>query len=449
MKHLIRRVAVAAALATLSLAATAECWQWSAKERMPDITQEPASSAVAMDGTGATWVLIGEGPAGGRVLVSRRAPDGSWGQPLVLAQAAEPMIMRDAQMHVDDAGHALAFWAECDRYARCANKAAAFTQTSGWESPRQLPSGRVSVGMATNGRTLILSADDYGDTPAYLTPWSPDTGWGEAEVSGRFYHHRPKFSVAVNNAGQAVISVVNGLRVAVKYRRAPGVRWSEVARINELGRKPFTDHAPVALNESGQAMVVWSDRLPDRHDRINAKRLDVGRDVLLPTEILTSEEKDRALDPSVTMNARGQVVAGWMRQRGPDAAEQIQTRLGDPVRGWTPMLRLTQWNQSVGGPRLSSVETGQVVGLAATKAKSSAATGVASQVLMGDGTSVTFTHLKPEAYDAQWSTPRPLWLSTNRNGQALVAWAETPTPDAYELMLQLGRPRPDGSCAAP
>lgn len=415
---------------------------------MPQLTEEPEWSSVALDGTGTVWVLVGEkANTGSRVLVSQRAPDGTWKKPMELAHAPG-MAMSNTQVLVDNSGNALTIWRECDKKFNCANKAAGFSVASGWESPRTLPSGWIFAGMAPNGQSLVLTAEIDSDAPVSLTPWSPQAGWGTVEMSRAFRHQIPQFSVAVNSAGQAVIASLNLWNVQAMYRSAPNQRWSDVFTISESAARPYNEIPPLALNDSGQAMVAWADRAQYKHHRINTKRLDVTLGVWQATDVVSGEGGRLAKHPALSMNASGQALVGWWRRhlgkpRPPNAF--IETTQSDGLGAWQPIQTFATLS-GLNKARLNLDDAVRAIGLA--RQSLDGQTGLVSEVTLPAGEQVTTVHMPLRSY-VGIGGDRPEWLSSNHVGQALVAWAEMPTKKRFKLMLQLGAPQAGEGCGAP
>lgn len=455
MKHLIRRVALAAALA-LSLPAShagSACWVWSAQEAVPGMAEKPNYASVALDGTGAAWVLATERMADGdRVRMRQQSGGGLWQAPVDLFELNGASSDR-VTVQADREGNGIAVWNHrTEEPWESHIYAASYSPSRGWDEARRLEadSSFFSVAMAPNGYSMVITdSSDYWEHAGYVHSWSPASGWSAVEALGPWYRYRfGTYRLAVNSAGQSVVSWLWAGNVLAMHRHRPNGRWSHPAYLNGTGRQfdgRFMVMAPVRLNEQGEAMVAWSDRERPQHARVFTRRMQMGQGGWQPAEMLSGEQKLKAVHPLIDLNDAGQAMVSWRRLGV--AIEyppyQIQTRR-DLGAGWEPTRRMESGHSALDETVIAMSPQGHTVTAwkYAPKKELASPVTIASTVQLPHGQRITTTHVsrKGAVRDSR------LWLAKNAQGQMLLAWDDFAEDGSYRLMTQRGEAQQGPGC---
>jgi hypothetical protein len=304
-----------------------------AARQAPDGTwQEPVSvdtpvgalaayQHVAMDATGnavATWVRQASFPT---VWASRFSPAIGWTPPERLTPAGEQGWF--PQLAVDPMGHGLAVWRSTRLnfppidWTIWASRLAQgqWEPAQAIQSPRLETGGSAGVAVSADGTALAVWAELQGGIPRiWANRFRPQTGWATAEPISDEDPRGVSFAdVAMDAMGDGtavslhwVASAVQDI-VAIRYIAGRG--WD--APVTAAARRNSVQSPQLAMDPSGNALVVWHEAGPGDVFRLWTTRFTIGagwgQPVLLQDEVGTVEPA------RIAMDAEGNGTAVWRR----------------------------------------------------------------------------------------------------------------------------------------
>ena len=230
-----------------------------------DLGVDTAGNALAI------WTM--NAGAGLLAYTSRWVPGSAWTAPA--AVETDTAGVSTPHIAVDSAGNAIAIWAQPEgpNNVECS---ARYAPGSGWEAgvviqaPDVPSTGQSQIACDAAGNALALWAQN---SPTEGGIWAranltPDS-W-QSELNLAWGGSAPALSVSPN--GHAVVAALSSLRVlASRVDATSGSDWGAALQV----QTEFTtsDAPDVAVNDSGVAIVVWSQLDADSRWRIWAARL--------------------------------------------------------------------------------------------------------------------------------------------------------------------------------
>jgi len=204
---------------------------------------------------------------------SRWVPGSAWTAPVAVESATAGVTT--PHLALDSAGNAIAIWAQPEA-ANYREWGARYALGSGWQTPVAIQStalpttGQSQIGCDAAGNALALWAQN---SPTVGGIWAdanlkPNTWQGEKSLA--WAGSAPALSVSPN--GHAVVAALSSLRVlASRVDAKAGSDWG--AALSVQTEFTTSDAPDVAVNDSGVAIVVWSQLDADSRWRIWAGRL--------------------------------------------------------------------------------------------------------------------------------------------------------------------------------
>jgi hypothetical protein len=230
-----------------------------------DLGVDTAGNALAI------WTM--NAGAGLLAYTSRWASGSAWTAPAAVESGTAGVST--PHLALDSAGNAIAIWAQPEA-ANYREWGARYALGSGWQTPvaiqsTALPStGQAQIGCDAAGNALALWAQN---SPTVGGVWAnanskPDAWQGAKSLT--WAASAPALSVSPN--GHAVVAALSALRVLAS--RVDLKTGSSLAAALSVQTELTTADAPdVAVNDSGVAIVVWSQLGADSRWRIWARRL--------------------------------------------------------------------------------------------------------------------------------------------------------------------------------
>jgi hypothetical protein len=172
-------------------------------------------------------------------------------------------------------------------------------------------------------------------------------------------------SVRVNSRGDIVILLTLGYQnsalVVAATRQGLAGRW----RVGTLARvsSSYTRRPLLALDGAGRVTVAWMNAFPGKPFVIRVVRGAVGRGGWrLSTDVLRVQPNllaGLASGPSLALNPRGQLVAGWREPAG--AATRLLSALRGPAGPWQAPQVIAESEPNGTGPSVALSPGGSLI----------------------------------------------------------------------------------------
>jgi hypothetical protein len=230
-----------------------------------DLGVDTAGNALAI------WTM--NAGAGLLAYTSRWVPGSAWTAPA--AVETDTAGVSTPHIAVDSAGNAIAIWAQPEA-ANYREWGARYVLGSGWQTGAPIQ----ATALPSTGQSQI-ACDAAGNALALWVQNSPTVGgiWAHANLTPDAWQgaknlawagSAPALSVSPN--GHAVVAALSSLRVlASRVDATSGSDWG--AALSVQTEFTTSDAPDVAVNDSGAAIVVWSQLDAESHWRIWARRL--------------------------------------------------------------------------------------------------------------------------------------------------------------------------------
>lgn len=314
---------------------------WGSAQLIENLVGDLYQPRIAMDSGGnaiAVWSSQYD-----RIYANRYVAGGGWGT----AQRLDSMSGGNPDIVMDPSGSAIVVWQGSDIngsgiYARF------FSTGSGWSAPQLIGTrnGADSVNNARivvdgNGNAIAVWSQSNG-TSYNLTAnrYTQGIGWGTAQPIETLSREADEADIAMNASGDAVVvwrdrtldgngNLVDAPVYAVRY--TPGSGWGTVQRLDSGTNYGYVLDVPrVAIDAQGNAIAVWHD-YDGAGQRIYARRYVAGSG-WGALEQLQSPTGNDAWRPDVAMDANGNAIAVWMQSHVPTFG--IFVNRYTPGSGW-------------------------------------------------------------------------------------------------------------------
>ena len=250
--------------------------------------------ALAPDGR-AVAVWEGLPPITGTIQASVRPPNGSWSKPVTVSSDAGPPLIG-----VDGKGNAIAVWA-----ASSGIETASLTAGGSWTAVHNLASGGRSADLAVNASGAVIVAW-AGSGGTIVTDSGTVLGGFAAPVTiAPAAYRQGSPSVALNDAGQASL-VWRGRTTVLAATRSAGGTWSATSQLiaNASGS------VDTAIDSSGNAVAafVQYNAATGTFPVYASQHPPAGA---WGTAALLSTPNDYAPAPQAVADPAGTVVVAW------------------------------------------------------------------------------------------------------------------------------------------
>lgn len=271
---------------------------------------------VAVDGTGraiAVWEASVDGVS--RLQTADRRADGTWSTPVTLSgadhHAGSPAIAVDPRGGATVVWHGSATSGDAPDDVRAIHRPAGGT----WGSPLVLADHAVSPHVDVDGQGNAVavwtqSVDGILEVRTATLPsgrvWSKAVTLSEPGRDAKL----PRVAVNASGTAVAVWRGYDGSDWRVQAARRPsGGAWSAPALVSGSGRS--AEDAEVALDGTGNAVAVWRrDGVVNvDSDAVQVADLPAGGSWSAPVTVSSADLP--ALEPKVSVDTRGNVVAAW------------------------------------------------------------------------------------------------------------------------------------------
>lgn len=285
------------------------------------------SQRVAMDATGnavAVWSRSASYPT---VWASRFSPGTGWSPPERLTSASDqgpfPQFQGSfPQLAVDPTGNGLAVWQSTRlSFPRDWTIWASRLTEGQWEPAQAIQSpllelgGSPAVAVSADGTGLAVWNERHGGVPGiWANRFRPATGWATAEpISDEDPRGLSFADVAMDAMGNGMAVSLHWVASAVQdieaTRHVVGRGWD--VPVTAAASRNSVQSPHLAMDPSGNALVIWHEAGPGDVFRLWATRFTIGagwgRPVLLQDEVGTVEPA------RIAMDAEGNGTAVWRR----------------------------------------------------------------------------------------------------------------------------------------
>jgi hypothetical protein len=246
-----------------------------------------------------------------------------------------------------------------------------------------------------------------------LAPAGASASWTEPVLlsPGGFDANNPHVAMDKDGDAIAVWNRVDGTffnRIHARPRTAAGTWGAVSGPLSDTGQ--HAENARVALDEDGDALIVWM-RPDGTHTRIQARtRSKAG--VLGP--VLTLSAAGGAADePRVAVDDDGDAIVSWIRNNGTNTVAQARTRTAAGV--WAPTTALSAAGENASGSRVAIDDSGN--GIVVWHRDDGSLDRVQYRARPAAGPWGPLTHVTAATLDAE--NPD---VDMDQDGDALIAW---------------------------
>ena len=291
-----------------------------------------------------------------------------------------------------------------------------------------------------SGNAVVVWGDDRnGDSDIYAQRldasgnrlWATDVRVNSD--SGTASQHLP--AVAVDGSGNALVvwrDDRNGNYdiYAQKLNIAGGRLWAEDVRVNSDSGMAWQDAPAVAMYEDGNAIVVWYD-LRNGDADIYAQKLDGGGSKLWGTDVRVSSDSGMAwqYDPSVAVSGGANAIVVWRNYRNGDSDIYAQKLGGGGNKLWEVDVRVNSDSGTASQvvPAVAMDRSGNV--LVVWLDWRSNSEGIYAQRLDGSGNRLwpADVRVSSDSGTAQQDSPT---VAMYGDGNAIVVWHDYRNGDA-------------------
>jgi hypothetical protein len=284
----------------------------------------PPYPTVAMNGEGAAVIAWVDDDT---IRATRRAPGGSWSEPVLVHSAAgsNPYLYRP-KVVLDAAGNGLALWSRRNLRVQGARlEGGVWSPAVTLDGGPGTDSSLWDVAMNAGGEAILVwrQCDDAGVCAMRVRRFDPDSGW-QAPVDLAPAGTGGSAAVAIDPAGDALAvwstswpnedgDDVSTLHAA----RLTGGVWSAPEEIAIGAARDEIDGVQAVVDDAGRGLVVWAHRFHDDEPccgdtfdtwfRARRFAMDGGFDPVMDID-LTREGNSHI---RLAMNAAGAAMALW------------------------------------------------------------------------------------------------------------------------------------------
>lgn len=408
------------------------------------IAPAPVSSPHAgMDDSGNVIALWLEADAGGvgKVMANRSTAAGGWGAPVQIdskTNTASSSGMGLPRVAVNESGNAVAVWKENNLL-----QDGVTTRLSIWSSRYTVATGQWSAAalLETNNDndafTPDVGIDSSGNAiavwiysvpgafnPTYATIFSAaGATWStpvDITTTGGVIDNSAAPKIAMNGSGKAIVAgsteVSNvGFRVwAVRY---DGTAWGGVVMIDGVvgaGGGQYGPTPQVAMNEAGDAFVVWSHQANGSAVQdVWANRYAAGTG-WGTAQLLETDSTSNSVEPQIAAGKNGNAMATWRHDGGnPGNYGRIAVNRYAAGTGWGTYELI--YSESSMHPQIVLDDSGNALAVWSDQGKA-----YAKRYLAGSDWGATLTTLETNSsYGYTENSP----IAMNKScGNAMAVW---------------------------
>ena len=302
---------------------------------------------VAVDADGnAIVVWVEAGATANRVWASRYVPTAGWEEP-ELIEVVDVGGARFPKIAVSPDGDAIVVWQQSDG-VRSNIMASRFAPTDGWSAPELVETSDLSgafdpdVSIDPAGNAIAVWTQSDGE---WINVWSnrfsPAAGWGTPETIATDDDRIPESPrVALDTSGNAVVvwhqrSSDPALRGVWSNRYAPTMGWSAAVRIDSMPGNSGL-FPKLAMDPSGNAIAVWAQ------GGIWANRFTPSNGWGDPEPLATPDEDDdnTPIDPQVGVDRHGNAIVAWRLISLSSNPEPVLASRFTASVGWAPPVQI-------------------------------------------------------------------------------------------------------------
>ncbi|MEW5879741.1 MAG: immunoglobulin domain-containing protein [Pseudomonadota bacterium] len=338
---------------------------WGSAQRIDSGPGDANEPRIALDGSGNALVVWWRSG----VHANRYAAGSGWGTAQLLAGGltANPDVVMDAS------GNAIAVWQRFDGSTDNID-ASRYTSGSGWSAPQPIENGAGSASNARiavdgSGNAIAVWSQSNG-TSYNLTAnrYTQGVGWGTAQPIETLSREADAPDIAMNASGDAVVvwrdlirdgngNLVDAPVYAIRY--TPGSGWGTAQRLDSGTNYRDVPYPPqVAIDAQGNAIAVWRD-YDGAGFRVFAGRYVAGSGWAAIEQLQSPGGGDVWYPPDVAMDVNGNAIVVWMQWQ--TTTFGIFGNRYTPGSGWGGATLLANATNDVGWPRVALNGSGTAI----------------------------------------------------------------------------------------
>jgi len=300
--------------------------------------------------------------------------DGAWANAEPIESNLSTEFSRAPDIAVDANGNALALWA---RYSDSSNKHSIwgnqYSANAGWTQPELIQTtpgdaGAPQIQFDANGNAVAIWAQaenvGYGYL-IYANRYTPDAGWGSAELIQTKVQDRPEWEdLAVNDNGSALVvwTTKSGGNVYLHSNHySPEQGWGQDELIGTATRTIESPH--VAMDNDGNGLVLWK-HLDGSGYKFFANHYSTGSGWATAAALKTDKVGD-TYTPDVAFDGSGNALAVWTGYSG-RSGDNYASRY-TPGSGWSDAELLETATGRVSMPKVAADASGNALAVWAQK----------------------------------------------------------------------------------
>ena len=291
------------------------------------------------------------------IWANRYTPGIGWGTAARI-KTNDKAVVEGLKIAFDASSNAMVVWSQSDNANPFNIWANRYTPGSGWgtaeliESDNTGSASGVEIAFDPRGNALAVwqQSDGNNRLSLYANRYTPGGGWGTAALietnEGDASH--PKIALDASGNALVVWTQSEGSRFSRTDRSniwtnryTPGDGWG-TAKLIDANNARLAIGAKIAMNASGNAMAVWF-QTDSPHSNIWANRYTPGSGWGTP-EVIETDNAGDASNPQIAMDADGSVLAVW--RQSDDGRFNIRTNRYIPGSGWSKAAALIEYSNA-------------------------------------------------------------------------------------------------------
>lgn len=245
-----------------------------------------------------------------------------WGEAEVI-ETNDTQHVEYPQLAVDSSGNAIAMWHQWEGETQVDVWYNRFVVGSGWSTAEMIDAGGAEIAFGPH-----VAFDGSGDATAVWQQWNTTradvwsnryvagTGWGEAQLIETDTENADQAQVAVDSSGNAIVvwRQNDTTRSNIESNRfVIGTGWG-TATLIETDNAGSAEYPKIAVDASGDAIAVWRQSDGTLYN-IWSNRYSVGTGWGTAT-LIETDDAGHAGNPQVAVDDAGNAIAVWQQYDG-------------------------------------------------------------------------------------------------------------------------------------
>ena len=290
---------------------------------------------IAIDGSGNAIVLWQRHDSVRYTILASRydAGSGTWGAAMPVMSELGSAYGPNHNIAFDNSGNAIAVWSQSDgvRYSIWANRYSATSGTWGTaaliETDNTAPFGafapEIAIDPDGNGIAVWFQHDGTRNNIWANRYSAASATWGAAvliETDNAGTAKNPE--IAMDHSGNAIVVWYqsDGTRYNILANRysTSSAAWgtAQLIETNDAGAGAYAYSPQIAMDGSGNALVVWYQYDSSMHNNIWANRYSTPSGTWGTAQLIETDNAGGAYNPQIAMDGNGNALAVWAQSDG-------------------------------------------------------------------------------------------------------------------------------------